>query len=134
MAKRQMSEEERRVYDRLTEWAAQLDALLHMYIPDRRLMRREHRDEGRTLYRAVKNALGAEHRRFRSRRGEAAQSDAEQRWFQGTVHEAYLHMDASARASAETWFDGVVAARADIALGMSEMREVYDIPKTGADQ
>jgi hypothetical protein len=127
-----MSDEERRIYDRLTGWMTRLDALVQLYTSDQGLMPREQRDEGRALYREVKNALRAEHKRFRSRRGEAAQTTAEQRWLQGAVHEAYLHMDASVRASAEAWFDGVVAARADVALGLSEMREVYDIPGTSA--
>ena len=133
MANRQMSDEERRIYARLTEWAARLGALIHLYTSDRGLIPPEQHDEARALYREVKNALRAEHKRFRSRRGEASQTDAEQRWLQGTVHEAYLHLDSSARSSAETWFDGVVAARADVALGLSEMRDVYDIPETGAD-
>jgi hypothetical protein len=128
MAKRKpaMSRDERAVYERLSEWAKQVDALTRLYT-DQGQIPRNRLEEARTNYRDIKEGLRVEYKRGDTQRGAAAQTPAERRWYQSTIHEAYAGLRAPVTSSPEKWFDGLYSAYSDLRHTLSEMKRVYDI-------
>jgi hypothetical protein len=123
-----MSDDEQDVFRRLKDWAEELDSLMRLYT-DRGLMPAERRDEARAMYRNIKEGLRREYQRQNTQRGAAAQTAAERRWYERTVHEAFVRLRAPITASPEKWFDGVYSAYDDFIHTLYQMKDTYDIPK-----
>jgi hypothetical protein len=119
---------ERAVYERMRDWAERLNAFMRMY-DDRGFLPRSQLEKARALYREIKEDLRAEHQQAGTRRGTAALAkNAEYRWYERTVHQAYAGL-APINYAPEKWFSGLFSARSDFTHTMSQMRSVYDIPE-----
>lgn len=130
MAKRKlqpsMTDDERRVFERLQDWADRILELLKLYtdaghIPHARL------SEARALYRVIKDDLRAEYKRGASRRGANELTGAERRWYQRTVHQAATSVRAPINSSSEKWHAGLSSALSDFSLTISKMESAYGL-------
>jgi hypothetical protein len=126
--KHPLPDDERRVFERMKDWADELNSLMGMYT-DNGQMPRERSEAARTAYRNVKDGLRAEYKRHSANDGRTALTPAERRWYERTVHQAMTQLRAPISAAPEKWFSGVYSAHSDFKMEMHRMNEVYDIPQ-----
>jgi hypothetical protein len=124
MAKnRSLDDDERDVLARLEAWHDKIDELMKMFdehyvIPEPRLV------EAQAAYREINEILHAEFKRTSTDRGEADSTDAERRWYNPTVHEAYVHLKETPvnATGGPEWFSSLNNARADLSHTIHSMK------------
>ncbi len=118
-----LTADERDCLDRLEAWDAKIEFLLGMYDP-RGLLPRRDLPEARELYTALKRGLEAEHRDCANSRRHPPLTEAEERWYARTIHEAFVHLRARTNASSQKWLDSLYEARMDISHTIFKMKAV----------
>ena len=51
-------------------------------------------------------------------------TEAEKRWYQSTIHEAYCHLEARTNSAPEKWFSSLYDARFDFSHIISQLKAV----------
>ena len=117
-----LTPDERDVLERLEAWAAKMRELMD-FIGDRPRLPRTDEERAREMYRAIKDPLCAEYRKGDTGRGGAAQTEAERRWYQRTIHQACVHLYAPINTTpGPKWFSSLYEARADLTHTIFEMK------------
>ena len=111
-----MTTDEQHVWDRLTVYRVEIDAIL------RGLQIGEWLDTTRAHYRVLKERMRADSRSLRKRRRNPELTSAEQRWYCRPVQHAAAHLLAPVNANTDKIRHSLGKARADIALGTSRMK------------
>jgi hypothetical protein len=122
---RWLDDDERDVLARLETWHDKIDALMKMF-DEHYVIPRPRLDEARAVYREIKEILQSEFKRTSTDRGEAESTDAERRWYNATVHEAYVHLKGAPvnATGGQKWFDSLNNARVDLSHTIHSMKHL----------
>jgi hypothetical protein len=111
-----MTRDERHVWNRLTAYRVEIDAILRgLRVGEWLATTREH-------YRVLKERMREDSRSLRTTRRDPELTSAEQRWYCRPVQHAAAHLLAPVNANTDKIRHSLGKARADIALGISRMK------------
>jgi len=107
---------------RLEDWHAKIEQILGIF-DERRVLPRSRLDEARRLYTALKRGLEKEYHGLSNSRRDPPLNAAERRWYQRTIHQAFVHLRAKTNSAPERWLDSLGEARMDIGRAVFDMKE-----------
>ena len=116
-----LNADERDCLDRLKAWLAKVERIQNMYEPRGRIPRSDHA-EARELYAALKRGLEAESRDLTNTRRRPPLTQAETQWYQPTIVEAHLHLEAPTNSTPEKWFSSLYDAQFDFSHMISQLK------------
>lgn len=117
-----LTPDEQVVLYRLEDWHARIEQILGMF-DDQGVLPRSRLEEARTLYTDLKRGLEEEYRDLSNSRRDPPLNVTERRWYQRTIHQAFVHLRAKTNAAPERWLDSLGEARMDIGRMIFEMKE-----------
>src|SRR5687767_3471528 len=109
-----LTPEEAAVLRRLEGWINRVQRIEEIFDLEQGELPYARQGEARELFLLLKRDLEAEFQSISDSRRRPPLTDAEHRWYAGTIHEAYVHVRVETSPSPESWLPALFEVREDL--------------------